>query len=85
MLTTLRVEVAINVVLTPPKPIHRDPMAQGFHLTPYFRIPLLDPCLDMGLLLAIGGAVEPAAKTMQLSAKLKRAIREAGLTCVDPE
>ena len=66
--TTLRVEVAVDIVLTVPKPIHRDPMAQGFHLIPYLRITLFNPCLDVGLLLVVGGAVEPAAQTAELSA-----------------
>jgi hypothetical protein len=64
----LWVEIAVDVVLTEPETIHRDPMAQSFHLIPHFRVPLLDPCLDVGLLLAVGSAVEPAAETAELSA-----------------
>ena len=64
---TLWVEVAIDIILPPPKPIHRDPVTQGFHLTPDFRIPLLDPCLDMRLLLTVGGAIEPAAQATDVS------------------
>ena len=56
----LWIKVAVNVILPIPEPIYGDPMAQGLHLSPHLRIPLLDPCFDASLPFDIGGAVKPA-------------------------
>jgi hypothetical protein len=62
--TISRFEVTVNVVLPVPETIHSDPMAQGFHLLPDIWVSFLNPCFNVCLLLAIGGAIEPAAETV---------------------
>lgn len=59
----LRIKIPINIILPMAKSIHSDPMAQGLHLSPYLRIPLLDPLLDPALPLDIRRAVKPATQT----------------------
>lgn len=64
--TILRVEVAVDVVLLVSKPIHRDPVAQSLHLFPHVRVSLLNPSLDLSLLLDIGSGVVPIAETVDM-------------------
>ena len=59
----LRIKIPINIILPIAKSIHSDPMAQGLHLSPHLRIPLLDPLLDPALPLDIRRAVKPATQT----------------------
>lgn len=60
----LRLEMAVNVVLLIPKSIHRDPMAKRLHLFPYLWVSLLDPSLDLSLLLNVGSGIIPVAETI---------------------
>ena len=61
--TTLRVKVAVDVVLFVPETVHSDPMTQGLHLFPHMGVSLLDPGFDLSLLLDVGGRLVPIAET----------------------
>ena len=64
----LRVEIAVDVVLLVPETVHSDPMTQSLHLFPYVRVPLLNPGLDLSLLLDIGRRIVPITEAATLSA-----------------
>lgn len=58
-----RVKVAVDVVLLVAEAVHRDPVAQGLHVGPHGGVALLDPGLDLALLLDVGRGVVPVAQT----------------------
>jgi len=68
----LRVQIAVDVVLPVPKPVHRDPITQGLHLLPYLGIMLLDPGLHPSLLLDVGRCIVPIAEAAGNISKSRR-------------
>lgn len=62
---SLRLKVTIDVILSPAKAVHGDPMTQSFQLLPNLGIAFLDPSLDACLSIVAGGRVHPATQATQ--------------------
>ena len=69
IVSTLRIKIAIDVVLAVSKAVHSDPMTQVFHLFPHVGIVFPDPRLHEGLFVCVDGYVEPTAQAGNLLAQ----------------